>query len=331
MENQYVKNYPDLMSGKKIMYCHGFSSSGLTHTADLLRQYMPQATVVAPDIPLHPEEGLALLRKTVEDEHPDLIVGTSMGGMYAEMLTGVDRILVNPAFKMGDTMNEHGMTGQQHWQNPRRDGEKDFIVTKGLVREYRDITEQCFLHVDDEERRHVWGLFGDEDPLVHTFDLFHSHYPQAIHFHGEHQLVEKVLFHYVVPVIRWIDDRQEGRERKSVFIAWDTMRDGYGNAQSSLHKAFEFLLEHYNVFFVCPAPLEDDQFLAQAQAWIKDVFSTPAWQHIIFTDHPELLYGDYLISATPADDFMGTVVNFGSDEMKTWEEVITFFDRLGGQ
>ena len=46
---------------------------------------------------------------------------------------------------------------------------------------------------------------------------------------------------------------------------------------------------------------------------------------------PQLLYGDYFISSTEHDDFLGTSLLFGSEEFKTWEEIITFFERLGGQ
>ena len=70
---------------------------------------MPRATVVARDIPLHPAEAMEMLHRMCAEERPDLIVGSSMGGMYAEQLRGYDRILVNPAFEMGDTMGKHGM------------------------------------------------------------------------------------------------------------------------------------------------------------------------------------------------------------------------------
>lgn len=46
------------------------------------------------------------------------------------------------------------------------------------------MTEQNFLQLEAmdakvkaEEQRRVWGLFGDADPMVHTFDLYRSHYP----------------------------------------------------------------------------------------------------------------------------------------------------------
>ena len=153
------------MKGKKIMYVHGFGSSGQSGTVTLLRTLMPESTVVAPDLPLHPAEALALLRQTCDTEKPDLIIGTSMGGMYAEMLRGVDRILINPAFEMGDTMVKHNMVGKQTFQNPRVDGVQDFIVTKALVNEYKEITTQLFNGIDETERQRVTGLFGDEDTV----------------------------------------------------------------------------------------------------------------------------------------------------------------------
>ena len=138
--NPYIKQFPDLMSGKKIMYVHGFLSSAQSGTVKMLQELMPNATLVAEDIPVHPEEAIEMLQKMAETEQPDLIIGTSMGGMYTELLKGFDRILVNPAFEMGNTMSS--MTGKQEFQNPRKDGVNELMVTKGLIKEYRDFTER---------------------------------------------------------------------------------------------------------------------------------------------------------------------------------------------
>ena len=330
-ENQYLRQYPDLMAGKKIMYVHGFGSSAQSGTVTLLQTLLPEAQVVADDIPLHPEEAMAMLRSMQQTEQPALIIGTSMGGMYAEQLTGTDRILVNPAFQMGDTMGKHGMVGRQTFQNPRKDGVQEFIVTKALVKEYEEATGRCFADVSDEERRRVYGLFGDADPLVHTFPLFSEHYPNAIRFHGEHRLTDKVALHYLLPVIRWIDDRQEGRERPVVYIDYATLHDSYGHATASMHKAYEALLDAYSVYIVAPAPTNAPEQMAVVQAWVEQYLSAPAWGRVIFTNRVPLLYGDYFISTAPSPDFMGTTIVWGSDEFKTWEEIITFFERLGGQ
>ena len=329
MENQYIKQFPDLMQGKKIMYVHGFLSSGQSGTVKMLQELMPNATLVADDIPVHAEEAIAMLRDMQQREKPDLIIGTSMGGMFTEMLHSTDRILVNPAFEMGNTMSS--MTGRQEFQNPRKDGVQELMVNKGLIKEYKDITALCFQNVTPEEQSRVYGLFGDKDPVVHTFDLFHEHYPQAIRFHGEHRLIDKVAFHYLAPVIRWIDDKQNGKERPIVYIDFDALHDSYWKATSSMHKAYEMLIEYYNVYIVAQAPTNDHDYMARVMTWVEEYLSAPAYNHVIFCNQKALLYGDYFIDPCPDKGFMGTAIEYGSDEFKTFEEIITFFERLGGQ
>lgn len=335
MENNYAIQFPEIMKGKKILYVHGFSSSGQSGTVVKIREMLPGATVVAPDLPLHPAEAMDLLHHTCETENPDLIIGTSMGGMYAEMLYGYDRILVNPAFQMGDTMLKHGMLGKNTFLNPRQDGVQEFIVTKALVEEYKEITAKCFAGVTEEESRdRVYGLFGDEDPVVHTRDLFSQHYPNAISFHGEHRMNDKILLHSVLPVVQWIDDRQEHRERPIIYVSIDTLRDARGNQMSSAMKAFRYLFEHYAMYIVAPSPAYNPEYIAEVMRWAEDVVNVPAWQHLVFTNRKDLIYGDYLIDPSEeygAADFMGTLIKFGSDTFKTWEEIIEFFSRLGGQ
>jgi len=319
------------MVNKTIMYVHGFGSAASTNTVKVLQTLLPSARVIAEDIPLNPEEAMAMLRKMVETEKPHLVIGTSMGGMYSEMLRGVDRILVNPAFQMGDTMSEHGMMGKQVFQNPRKDGVQEFIVTKAMVKEFREMTTHCFEDMTDDDRQRVWGLFGDADPTVHTFDLFRSHYPQAIPFHGEHRLTEKVIMHYLIPLIRQIDDRKEGRERPVLYIALDAMKDSYGKAKSSLQKAYEYLLQFYDIYVVSPAPTNEPETMTDAITWVKEYLSAPAWNKVVFCNKPQMLLGDYIIDMKEHSDFMGTSIRLGSDEFKTWEEVIVFFERIGGQ
>ena len=56
---------------------------------------------------------------------------------------------------------------------------------------------------------------------------------------------------------------------------------------------------------------------------------------LTITNHKNLLLADYLIDAEPetngGKDFMGTIIHFSSDAFKTWEDVLTYFERLGGQ
>ena len=180
----------------------------------------------------------------------------------------------------------------------------------------------------------VYGLFGDEDPIVHTRDMFAAHYRNAISFHGEHYMNDKVLLHSLIPVVQWIDDRQDGRVRPIVYISIDALRDARGAQHSSAMKAYRFLLENYTVYVVAPSPTNEPEYVAGVTAWVNDIVNVPAWNHVVFTNRKDLLYGDYLVDPSAdlgAADFVGTRIVFGDDTFKTWEEIIEFFGRLGGQ
>ena len=249
-----------------------------------------------------------------QQEQPDLIIGTSMGGMYAEQLYGYDRICVNPALEMGETMKAHGMTGTQQFQNPRLDGVQEFYVDKTLIKEYKE--------------QHVWGLFGDQDDVVDTFGIFSAVYPLATHFHGEHRMNDKSFMHSVVPVIRWIDDNQNKRQRPIIYIGIETMMDSYQKPVSSVQKAVRLLIEHYQVYFVA-TPVD----FSTTALWLEEYINVPAWRHTIYTHRRDLLYGDYLIekSDKSRDNSLATILEYGSDTFKTWDDIIEYFSRLGGQ
>lgn len=334
MENPYIKQYPDLMRGKKVMYVHGFASSAQSGTVTKLRDFMPNATVIANDIPIHPAEAIEMLKRTCEAELPDLIIGTSMGGMYTEQLHGYDRILVNPAFQMGETILKHGMLGKVVFQNPRQDGIQEFMMTKQLQGEYQEATEKCFAAITPEEDKRVWGLFGLEDPTVHTRDLFAGYYNNVLDFHGEHRLNDSILMHSVIPVIRWIDDQQNKRQRGIVYISIEETLERNGRILPSAEKGFKLLIENYDVRLVAALPTNDRTYAARMQEWAFENLGVPTYNRLILTNRKDLLYGDYLVDGLESNgslDFMSTRIDFGSDAFKSWDDIIEYFGRLGGQ
>ena len=156
--------------------------------------------------------------------------------------------------------------------------------------------------------------------------MFSEHYSRHTSFHGEHRMDDQSYMHSVVPVIRWIDDLQDHRQRPIIYIGLETMMDDYLKPASSVQKAVRLLIEHYQVFFVAPA-VE----YAKTESWLTEYINVPAWHHTIFTFRRDLLYGDYLISREKEGDTMATLLEYGSDTFKTWEDIIEYFSRLGGQ
>ena len=189
---------------KKILYIHGFSSAGSTGTATLMRNmlYEKDVRVVSPDVPVSPLEALQFLQDYAAQEQPDLIIGTSMGGMYAEQLRGYKRILVNPSFHMARLLTFRGL-GNYDFQNKRADGATRFKVDKQMIAELKEVEKLSFKGLTPEDKKNVYGLFGRNDPTVHTQDDYTKVYGKEhfVVFEGEHRLNDKVLKHDVLPII----------------------------------------------------------------------------------------------------------------------------------
>ena len=187
----------------KIIYFHGFASSGASGTVQTLRKIMPDIEIIAPDIPVDPQEALPFLKELCRQEQPDLIIGTSMGGMYAQQMRGFKRICVNPAFNMS-SLSKVLKTGEHEFLNRRKDNQKTFRITRDIIQHFNQMERQQFKDITPEEQELCWGLFGINDTTVNTYDLFRKHYTQTTRFEGEHRLNEKVLRHTVIPLIKEI-------------------------------------------------------------------------------------------------------------------------------
>lgn len=193
----------------KIIYFHGFGSSGASGTVENLRNMLPNDTVIAPDIPLDPLEALPFLRDLCKEEQVDLVIGTSMGGMYAHQMKGYYRICVNPALNMS-TASSVLKTGVHKFYNRRKDNQKEFKVTREIIQHHNMIERQQFKDITDDDKEKCFGLFGINDPVVKTYDLFRKNYPNATRFEGEHRLNDKVLRKVVMPLIEEIRRKIEG-------------------------------------------------------------------------------------------------------------------------
>ena len=187
----------------KIIYFHGFASSGASGTVQQLRNHLPEIEIVAPDIPVDPAEALPFLKQLCQQEQPDLIIGTSMGGMYAQQMRDFKRICVNPAFNMSK-LSKVLRTGEHQFLNRRKDNQKTFRITRDIIQHFNQMERLQFKDITPEQQQTCWGLFGINDPTVNTYDLFRKHYPKAIRFEGEHRLNENVLRHTVLPLIKEI-------------------------------------------------------------------------------------------------------------------------------
>lgn len=189
------------MSMKNIVYFHGLSSSGNSGTGKTFRKLFPKENIMTPDIPVNPNEAIPFLKKLVSELDPSntIIIGTSMGGMYAQQMTGFKRIIVNPAFHVSNTLKNH--IGQKlPFFYPREDGKTEFDVTERLVKNFEDMEANQFDNAIDPEN--VIALFGTSDTTVNCKDEYLKFYNNFIDFDGKHRLTNENIEEIIVPLIK---------------------------------------------------------------------------------------------------------------------------------
>lgn len=189
---------------KTIVYLHGFGSSGLSGTVRYLRKLMPDCNVLAPDLPIEPSEALAFLQNYCKEKQPDLIIGTSMGAMYAMQMNDYKRICVNPALRMSE-LTDILRPGTFEYFQPTQSGETHFTITEDIIQQFREMEGHLYDGMNDINRQWCWGFFGDEDTTVNYKDEFSSHFaPNIIDFHGGHRMTNAVLREVIVPFVKKI-------------------------------------------------------------------------------------------------------------------------------
>jgi predicted esterase YcpF (UPF0227 family) len=85
----------------KYLYLHGLGSNGLTNTAKTLQ--LLGEDIISPSYAPHDfPYSIKMLKDTISQQAPDVIVGTSMGGYFALKLgeiTNLPVLAVNPCFE----------------------------------------------------------------------------------------------------------------------------------------------------------------------------------------------------------------------------------------
>ena len=131
---------------KRILFLHGFYASGSCVPALALKEaFEKRATVLSPDLPIHPADAIKFIREICDREKPDVLVGNSCGSFYAQMISpiiGVPALLGNPHFKMSEFLRER--IGHHRYKSPRADGKQDFTITEELVNEFEELEAHQF-------------------------------------------------------------------------------------------------------------------------------------------------------------------------------------------
>lgn len=193
----------------KLLYLHGLASGGQSATVNLLRKLLPEIEIIAPDIPVNAREALEMLKvfsKSLSAD--DIIVGTSMGAFYAQLMRGWRRILVNPSFHTSEAVLRPNFGKTMPFFLLRRDGVQEYTITEELCRSVEDAEARQFdsdfgiISGYPESHDNVKAFFGLRDNLVNCRDEYLQHYTQCDFFDGGHRLDPATMTRVIVPEIR---------------------------------------------------------------------------------------------------------------------------------
>ena len=195
---------------KRIIYLHGFGSSGSADAADYLRTKLPDTEVISPDIPLDPQMALRELNKLCHVVNPDVIVGTSMGAMYAQQMHGYRKVLVNPTFHVSEIMQRN--KGINRFSSTREDGETEFTITGRLCDDYKIMEMYQFIGITTFDKAHTYAFFRTEDMLANDYDEYLKYYGNATKYPGGHSLQQECIKAYILPNIKQLLEEKEDTE-----------------------------------------------------------------------------------------------------------------------
>lgn len=186
-----------------IIYLHGLSSSGNSNTARKLRELLPEDNIITPDLPVEPEKALTLIRSIIDElqKEETLVIGTSMGAMYAQQLNGHHRILVNPAFHVSELLRKNEVKTLPFFSQ-RQDGATEFLVTAELCEQFEEMESHQFKNANSNDE--VIALFGNQDTTCDGFEEYMQHYQHYHRFDGGHRMNDQVITKTLLPLIKWM-------------------------------------------------------------------------------------------------------------------------------
>ena len=145
------------------LYIHGFASSPKSGTRASLARALPEYEWLAPEISHDPYRSLDILNEWAQTFLPQLIVGTSMGGMLAMVADapGAVKLVVNPSLEMERTLRQRGY-GRHPYLQEREDGATEFVIDEPMIQRFVSFRKE---HPFIAGVRNI-GLFSSDDELL---------------------------------------------------------------------------------------------------------------------------------------------------------------------
>ena len=162
----------------KIVYIHGFGSSGESEKAQLLRKAFPNDNVISPSFSANPLVAVSQLHKILSSGPvPTIVIGTSLGGFYATYLAvryDVPAFIINPSLEPHITLQSY--IGKHKRYGNSTDTDYDFQAP------YIDELNKLFdkMHASDKAGSNLHFYLSTDDDVL-TYEKLDTLFPNRQH------------------------------------------------------------------------------------------------------------------------------------------------------
>lgn len=180
-----------------ILYLHGFQSSSNTNTVKYLQNKLLNDNFYCVDLPHQPEQAIKFIESKISELNIDIIVGTSLGGVYAYNFD-LPKICINPAFQF------KLLPGSYQYFNKRNNGEINFIITENDLLYLNQLINSYKTKLPIDPLFYMsYILIGTDDNVV-SFDNLNNYtnvYDEIIYHKFEHRLTETIIDNVLIDLI----------------------------------------------------------------------------------------------------------------------------------
>lgn len=154
---------------KKILYIHGFASSPKSSTVEELRNVVEDLghELIAVELSFHPIEDVDMINQTILEEKPDLVIGTSLGGLYSIIAQTEEQdipvLVINPPSR--PTTDLAQFIGLNKFFNSRSNGATSFYFDEENLKEYK-VHDIAIEKRTKDKLENLFVILSDHDEVL---------------------------------------------------------------------------------------------------------------------------------------------------------------------
>lgn len=150
---------------------------------DDLRIHLPNCTIISPELPANAYDAVSEMRRIIDTEKIDIIIGNCLGGMLAQKLKGYPKILINPLFS-----HLNGVRNRLEkitYRRSQEDGSIVYEVTGADIESYHNIVKGQFNGLTQREKDLTVGVCGNKADIAGILHEFQEFYEKTVYLDGD--------------------------------------------------------------------------------------------------------------------------------------------------